>query len=104
MFAVERSLTHTRAGRTHGLYWVVGYTTCTALVLVPTPLVEPRYFLIPYMLLRIHAAAAVRSRRGWPWEWVEVGWNVLVNAVTVGVFLGRTFEWDGWEGPMRFMW
>lgn len=107
----------TTIGRTQGLYWIVGFIACTAAVLVPTPLVEPRYFLSAYLLLRIHSAARPRQdetplRNGQlavgrtiqDWVWVELAWNAVVNAVTIGVFLSVTFEWEGWEGKMRFMW
>ncbi|KAI5449085.1 glucosyltransferase [Naganishia albida] len=108
-----------KIGRTQGLYWIIGFVACTTAVLVPTPLVEPRYFLIPYLFLRIHClpiarqsgsatqsrnakgpADGVRSR----WVWVELVWNAFVNVVTIGLFLNVTFDWEGWEGKMRFMW
>lgn len=90
-------------GRTQDLYWTAGYLASTALVLVPTPLVEPRYFLVPYMLLRITSSNHSRTRDS-KWMLREILWNILVNAVTIGVFLSVKFEWPGWEGPMRFMW
>ncbi|KAJ9111310.1 hypothetical protein QFC20_002601 [Naganishia adeliensis] len=112
-----------KIGRRQDVYWIVGFVACTAAVLVPTPLVEPRYFLIPYLLLRLHcgplpgtgrvSAEGSPSSRGSgagrgegraKWAWVEIAWNAFVNAVTIGVFLAVTFEWKGWEGKMRFMW
>jgi alpha-1,2-glucosyltransferase len=48
----------------------VAWAACTTAVLVPTPLVEPRYFLIPLILLRLHLelvpsrAAEVRTNEG----------------------------------------
>lgn len=36
--------------------------------------------------------------------WVEAAWYALINAVTVGVFLRRTFLWEGEPGWQRFMW
>lgn len=95
-------------GRTWRVYWILGFIACTAAVLVPTPLVEPRYFMMPYLLLRIHCTAASGaiaaraegsgsaggSRKGrgerWSrWVWVEIAWNVFVNAVTIGVLRRR---------------
>lgn len=40
------------------ILWSVAFLGCTAAVLVPTPLVEPRYFLIPLIILRLQLEAA----------------------------------------------
>jgi alpha-1,2-glucosyltransferase len=62
--------------------------------LLPTPLLEPRYFLIPYILLRAQVSDIP------PWAvYVEGLWYATVNAVTMGVFLYRERE-----GVGRFMW
>lgn len=98
-------------------------------MLVPTPLVEPRYFIVPYIILRLHLAArpsnpakretpAELRRKTDPWavkgqqeerkrqNWllVEFAWYFVINMVTVYVFLTVKFTWPGWEGHMRFMW
>ena len=102
-------------GRSATLLWTSGFITCTALVLVPTPLIEPRYFLIPTILLRIQLASASPTLPSGTEdpddngtvsleEWREYGFNTIVNVATVGLFLVRKFRWEGWEGWMRFMW
>ncbi|KAL7410973.1 DIE2/ALG10 family-domain-containing protein [Mrakia frigida] len=93
----------------------------TIATLTPSPLIEPRYFLLPFLILRILASpsqasnrpsktpssssstpAATRKRR---LEWIELGWYALVNAVTMGVFLRVKFRWESEEGVwQRFMW
>lgn len=62
--------------------------------LLPTPLLEPRYFLIPYILMRAQVI-------GLPtWAVVTEGlWYAAINAVTMWVFLYRERE-----GVGRFMW
>jgi len=62
--------------------------------LLPTPLLEPRYFLIPYVLLR--------SQVGDVPKWgvaVEGIWYAIINGITMGVFLYLPRE-----GVGRFMW
>jgi len=62
--------------------------------LLPTPLLEPRYFVIPYILLR----AQVVDMPAWAVA-VEGLWYAAINAVTVGVFLLAERP-----GVGRFMW
>jgi alpha-1,2-glucosyltransferase len=87
----------------------------TALSLVTAPLVEPRYFIIPWLLWRLHLPSTPAMARqdvtvlGRQVSveglklWMETAWFVAVNVVTCGVFLVVTFGW-GEEGGMRFMW
>ncbi|KAG6866879.1 hypothetical protein C0991_008816 [Blastosporella zonata] len=61
--------------------------------LLPTPLLEPRYFLIPFMLLRTQ----ISDIPGWALA-LEGLWYAGINAVTMGVFLYLP------RGELRFMW
>ncbi|KAJ7275481.1 glucosyltransferase [Mycena haematopus] len=62
--------------------------------LLPTPLLEPRYFLIPYILLRSQVPKVPT------WSLVlEGGWYAAINAATMWVFLYMPRE-----GVGRFMW
>ena len=62
--------------------------------LLPTPLLEPRYFLIPYILLRVQVKDVPL------WGLVLEGlWYVGINAVTMWVFL-----YQERAGVGRFMW
>jgi alpha-1,2-glucosyltransferase len=106
----------------------------TALSLITAPLVEPRYFIIPWVMWRLHVPAPSHSRpsqkkirrnrgqestltrivaivRTWLVEgsgvllWGETFWFLLINAVTGYVFLYRGFEWPQEPGKVqRFMW
>lgn len=62
--------------------------------LLPTPLLEPRYFLVPYILLR----AQVSDVPVWGVA-LEGLWYAAINAVTMWVFLYKERE-----GVGRFMW
>lgn len=90
----------------------------TLATLTPTPLIEPRYFLTPFLLLRVLAASpptppstassapsalATRNRARAALK-MEVGWYTLVNLVTVVIFLAVRFRWASEPGWQRFMW
>jgi alpha-1,2-glucosyltransferase len=68
---------------------------CVLPTLLPTPLLEPRYFLVPYVLLRAQVPPAENKRA----LALEGAWYVAVNALTMYVFLYRERE-----GVGRFMW
>lgn len=76
----------------------------TALSLVTAPLVEPRYFIIPWGIWRLHVPSG--KRKGYDWRlWVETAWFLGVIALTGWVFLYRGFEWRQEPGAVqRFMW
>lgn len=103
----------------------------TALSLITAPLVEPRYFIIPWLVWRLHVPSysstspsgpkrgGKRSSFGdsvkfWGWKgtlrydyrlWIETVWFLTINAVTGYVFLYRGFSWPQEEGKVqRFMW
>ncbi|KAJ7102367.1 glucosyltransferase [Mycena belliarum] len=67
---------------------------CVAVTLLPAPLIEPRYFLIPYILLR----AQVADVPTWSLA-LEGVWYAAINAATMWVFLYLPRE-----GVGRFMW
>lgn len=71
----------------------------TALSLVPAPLLEPRYFIVPYLVMRLHFPAPSKRRLV-----AEAVCYAAVLAVTVEVFVRRPFRWEGREDLMRFMW
>ncbi|KAF8168233.1 glucosyltransferase [Crassisporium funariophilum] len=62
--------------------------------LLPTPLLEPRYFLIPYILLRSQVSDVPKRNMV-----LEGIWYTAINAITMGVFLYLPRE-----GVGRFMW
>ena len=112
------------------IIWLV---TCT-LTLCSAPLVEPRYFILPWTMWRLHLPLQLpqrepriskkelrRSKDGSgggapsmvkrlylgydPQLSIETLWFLIVNAVTGYVFLYRGFEWAQEPGRLqRFMW
>lgn len=103
--------------------FVIIWLAATALSLVTAPLVEPRYFIIPWVMWRLHLPpqpipAVYRLNR--PEEekgivraqvaaysplFLETLWFLAVNAVTGYVFLYKGFEWPQEPGIIqRFLW
>lgn len=102
--------------------FVLIWLATSSLQLITAPLVEPRYFIMPWIFWRMHLplqreAASQDStpedQSSWK-SWVvsldhrmvlEVSWLLCVNAVTGFIFLRWTFEWPQELGKVqRFMW
>ncbi|KAJ8703038.1 glucosyltransferase [Pleurotus ostreatus] len=83
-----------RVGKQQTILQTLLLPICVLPTLLPTPLLEPRYFLIPYILLRVQ----IVDTPSWGLA-VEGAWYTLINAVTMYVFLYLERE-----GVGRFMW
>ncbi|KAG0077702.1 glucosyltransferase [Linnemannia elongata] len=86
-------------GTEQTILWVVIYAVATMLTLIPSPLLEFRYFITPYLIYRI----AMRQPRG-VWLFLELLFYTVINAATVWMFLNKPFRWAHQEGVQRFMW
>ncbi|KIY00581.1 uncharacterized protein Z520_03244 [Fonsecaea multimorphosa CBS 102226] len=112
------------------LVWLVA----TSLSLIAAPLVEPRYFLIPWLTWRLAVPEYISAKKQKRSEletngsssdkaastsaiqsllrtaaahsaWLELAWYLVVNVVTCYLFLYRGFEWSQEPGNVqRFMW
>lgn len=79
--------------------WVLAYFLATAAVLVPAPLIEFRYYTIPFYFLMLHSHTVdVQSL-------VLIGLGyVVTNVFTMFMFLFRPFNWSHEPGKQRFIW
>lgn len=122
-----------RAGSTQSLLQTMVLPLALIPTLLPSPLLEPRYFIVPYILLRLQvppydeAEPIVPStgsqpavvpeqpkvhaqQKGFDWAeylpWIELMWYCAINYATMYVFLykDRTVEINGQEEIIRFMW
>ena len=104
--------------------FVLVWLAATTLSLVTAPLVEPRYFIIPWLVWRInvpiesynaqyeqeqepakHIVQRVLNQASANRLWIETAWYLMVNLITCYVFLYRGFEWPQEPGKIqRFMW
>lgn len=94
-----------------GPLWIFGFLLASCLKLVPTPLLEPRYFTPVITLALLHSVPASTTTEVVLWSvrvnarhmmWISVLMNAAVTAVLLIVFLFRPFAWpDG--SVARFM-
>ncbi|KAK9893677.1 glycosyltransferase family 59 protein [Cystobasidium minutum MCA 4210] len=84
---------------TWGTLPFLAYATVTTLTLVPSPLLEFRYFIVPFIMLRLHVKPKTDSQLQF-----ESIIYTIINAVTIAMFLFRPFKWPSESGWQRFMW
>ncbi|KAI0841346.1 glycosyltransferase family 59 protein [Hypoxylon sp. FL0890] len=87
------------------------------LSLITAPLVEPRYFILPWVFWRLLVPArpalpgseSLISR--WLVPFLETVWFLIINVATMYIFITRPFYWRGPSGELldegriqRFMW
>jgi alpha-1,2-glucosyltransferase len=103
------------------------FLLATTLSLITAPLVEPRYFIIPWVMWRLMVPSwqpSTQSQRptarngvmkwcqGYDARlWVETVWFLTINAATGYVFLCKPYLWTAEDGTVledgrlqRFMW
>ncbi|PON38565.1 Alpha-2-glucosyltransferase Alg [Parasponia andersonii] len=89
----------TRLGKVQRKIWVLGYFLATAAVLIPAPLIEFRYYTIPFFFLILHSHSTDFQ------SWLLMGTLfVALNVFTMMMFLYRPFHWDHEPGTQRFIW
>lgn len=91
---------------------------CTLVTIVPSPLFEPRYYILPYFFWRLFITCnvepiwrpliidkdsniVVSSTNRLLWEFL---WFMLVNIITFFIFINRTFSWDDEPFLQRIIW
>ncbi|KAI5325615.1 PREDICTED: dol-P-Glc Glc(2)Man(9)GlcNAc(2)-PP-Dol [Prunus dulcis] len=79
--------------------WVLAFFLATAAVLVPAPLIEFRYYTIPFFFLMLHSHTDdYRSL-------LFTGFlYITINVFTMMMFLYRPFHWSHEPGTQRFIW
>ncbi|KAL2554647.1 DIE2/ALG10 family [Forsythia ovata] len=79
--------------------WTLAYFLATAATLIPAPLIEFRYYTIPFFFLILHSH--INNNK----SWLLMGTLYLVvNCFTMFMFLFRPFFWDHEAGTQRFIW
>ncbi|KAI4277625.1 MAG: hypothetical protein L6R38_005408 [Xanthoria sp. 2 TBL-2021] len=115
--------------RGHHVSTMLAWLLASTLSLVTAPLVEPRYFIVPWLVWRLHVASPwptggeaykkrkkkIRTFKAWYKAvlyaqhdhrlWLETVWFLAVNWGVCYVFLNWGFEWQQEKGKVqRFMW
>ncbi|XP_048558169.1 dol-P-Glc:Glc(2)Man(9)GlcNAc(2)-PP-Dol alpha-1,2-glucosyltransferase isoform X1 [Triticum urartu] len=86
-------------GKSQPRVWVVSFVFSVALVLVPAPLVEFRYYTIPLVVLVLNSPVIGNGKL------LALGSAyAAVDLFTLAMFLFRPFHWGHEPGTQRFMW
>lgn len=87
-----------------------GYIMACFITLIPASLIEPRYFLIPYIFYRLHISSkteeGTRSKeRNYKLDWLEPLLFLVADIILGYIFLALPFTWESEPGKkQRFMW
>ncbi|XP_068646077.1 dol-P-Glc:Glc(2)Man(9)GlcNAc(2)-PP-Dol alpha-1,2-glucosyltransferase isoform X2 [Aristolochia californica] len=79
--------------------WVLLFFLACAAVLIPAPLIEFRYYTIPFFFIILHSPVGKYKH----WFLIAVLY-LIVNFFTMAMFLYRPFHWDHEPGTQRFIW
>lgn len=86
----------------------------TGLSVITAPLVEPRYFIVPWIIWRLHVPsrpASLKTSRSFAVNGYDVRlgletvWLLAINAAIIYLFVYRGFTWPSEPGKtQRFLW
>ncbi|KAK9154287.1 hypothetical protein Sjap_001767 [Stephania japonica] len=86
-------------GKAQKKIWRLAFFLACAGVLIPAPLVEFRYYTIPFFFLVLHTPTSDNR------SWLLIGLlYIVVNVFTMTMFLFRPFRWSHEPGTQRFIW
>ncbi|SCU88860.1 LAME_0E01398g1_1 [Lachancea meyersii CBS 8951] len=88
---------------------------CTFMTVVPSPLFEPRYYILPFMFWRIFMTpvsegvfADSDSQLGelkfCKRLFLELAWFLCIDAITLMIFMFRSFSWETESHLQRIIW
>lgn len=85
--------------KTRPKIWVLAYILASAATLIPAPLIEFRYYTIPFFFFALHAHVDNQ------YSWLLMGMlYITINIFTLSMFLFRPFFWKHEAGIQRFLW
>ncbi|KAI9283175.1 alpha-2-glucosyltransferase Alg10, partial [Sporodiniella umbellata] len=86
--------------RTKTFLFNFGYIATLVLTLVPSPLLEFRYFIIPFLFYMIHTPP--KSKKN---TWLAFAFYMCLNIATIYLFIYKPFKWPSEpEELQRFIW
>lgn len=83
------------------------YLAVSCLGLIPSPLFEPRYYIIPLVIFRIFTCPTDKKLLGFTVQrhLLEFIWQMSINFILMALFLLREFEWPSEPGKIqRIIW
>lgn len=69
-----------------GLLWVLGYFGTCAIVLIPSPLIEPRYYILPLVVFILNCNMSIKRT-----VILQICVFIVINMFIIGMFLYRPF-------------
>lgn len=69
-----------------GLFWVFGYFGTCAIVLIPSPLIEPRYYILPLLFFILNCKMSMKRT-----VLLQICFFIIINMFIIGMFLYRPF-------------
>ncbi|XP_066525258.1 dol-P-Glc:Glc(2)Man(9)GlcNAc(2)-PP-Dol alpha-1,2-glucosyltransferase [Hoplias malabaricus] len=85
--------------KSKSLFWTLAFSVCLVAATVPQKLLEFRYFILPYLLYRVHVPLPSIPRL-----FFEFALYTAVNGATLYIFMFKTFHWPDSTAVQRFMW
>ena len=79
--------------------WRLVFIVCLIAATVPQKLLEFRYFIIPYLILRLHFKSVSNVNL-----FIEMLFYVLINSFTIYMYTMRPLRWHNTDELQRFMW
>ncbi|XP_078678055.1 dol-P-Glc:Glc(2)Man(9)GlcNAc(2)-PP-Dol alpha-1,2-glucosyltransferase-like [Branchiostoma floridae x Branchiostoma belcheri] len=86
-------------GKTRSPLWQLVFFVCVLVATVPQKLLEFRYFIVPYLLYRVHVQVTCYYRL-----LAELLLYTTINAVTIYLFVEKPFLWPDSSEHQHFMW
>lgn len=77
----------------------VNYVLMVSVVLIPQLLIEPRYFIIPYILYRL----LIQKPKKWQIIMESIT-TLIVNFLQFYIFINKVFYWNDQPYPQRISW
>lgn len=71
----------------------------TVLTICLQSLLEVRYFLIPFLLLRLQTKNVIKK-----WSLLEFFIHLAINYITFTIFFTREIKWNDFNEPQRIIW
>ncbi|KAM9824012.1 dol-P-Glc:Glc(2)Man(9)GlcNAc(2)-PP-Dol alpha-1,2-glucosyltransferase [Neosynchiropus ocellatus] len=85
--------------KSRSLFLTLAFLACLLAATVPQKLLEFRYFIVPYLMYRLHMPLPTLSRLI-----LEFLLYSMINGATVYIFINKTFHWPDDPSVQRFMW
>ncbi|XP_053998466.1 putative Dol-P-Glc:Glc(2)Man(9)GlcNAc(2)-PP-Dol alpha-1,2-glucosyltransferase isoform X1 [Hylaeus anthracinus] len=93
LYAAFRGIKHLRFTTQLNYFFMV------SMVLIPQLLIEPRYFIIPYILYRF----LIRKPKKWQIIMESIT-TIIVNFLQFYIFVNKVFYWNDQPFPQRISW